>query len=105
MRLSRVARLWAGAFVIWGILLSGVFSSMGGSPGIIQAFRLNSVLNQKLIDLTSIETEIAKIEVEITSLEKNPRAQKHEVRKTLDYINSDKIIFDFSSARTALLRD
>jgi cell division protein FtsB len=105
MRLSRVARLWAGAFIIWGILLSGVFSPMGGSPGIIQAFRLNTVLNQKQIELAAIESEIEKIEVESAHLEKNPRAQEREVRKTLGYVGSDEIIFDFSSARTAVLRN
>lgn len=105
MRIDRVTRLWIGAFVIWGILLTGIFSGMGGSPGIIQSFSLHSILTEKQIELTSIEAEVEKTDAESAILEKSSRAQEKEVRKTLGYVGSDEIIFDFSSSRTALLRD
>jgi cell division protein FtsB len=94
----RASRAWIGVFAVWTLLLSGVLANLVGSPGIIQAFRLRSLLGAKQEQLAKLEADVARIEAEATRLTKSRAAQEREVRRTLSYAASDEIIFDFSAA-------
>lgn len=97
-------RLWIGVFALWLILLSGVFSSLGGSPGILQSLSLRSLLAFKQDELVRIEKSIEEVDAEIERLEKNTVTQEREVRRVLGYAAEDEIIFDFSLSQSAALR-
>lgn len=97
-------RLWLAIFGLWLILLSGIFAGLGGSPGVIQALRLQSLLSQKQTELATLEANVEAIGQESAELEKNPIVQEREIRKVLGYAGPDEIIFDFSLSQSATLR-
>lgn len=92
-------RLWIAVFVVWGIILTGVFAGFFGPPGIVQAVRLRSLLAQKTGKTALIETEIARLDAEIKRLEKSTVAQEREVRRVLGYVGSDELVFDFKETQ------
>jgi cell division protein FtsB len=94
-------RLWFSIFGVWFILLSGLLAHWGGSPGVLQAFRLSSLLSVKQQKVQELEAEVAQLEEESTRLEKSRVAQEREIRRTLGYAAQDELIFDFSSATRA----
>ncbi len=91
-------RVWLVIFGLWALFLSGVLNGFGGSPGIVQAIRLKSLLAAKDGQVKQIETEIQRLEHEASLLEKNRVIQHREIRKVLGYAAANEIIFDFSSA-------
>ena len=101
IHLSRPTKIWIGVFGFWAVLLSGVLNSVGGSPGILQSLRLNSLLQSRQTQLNSLEEEIAQMETEGHHLEKSRLAQEREIRRVLGYAGSDEIIFDFTATQQA----
>jgi hypothetical protein len=99
MRLSP-NQIWIGVFGIWGLILTGAFSSALGSlvgPGVLQAIRLQNLLHSKTVQLDQIQTQINELQSETDLLEKSTVAQQREIRRVLGYAASDEIIFEFSS--------
>lgn len=96
-RMSNLAahRLWLLAFALWACFLSGAFASILGGPGVIQALRLRSLLKSKNTQIQMLENRISQFDGELTRLEKNRINQEREIRRTLGYVASDEIIFEF----------
>ncbi len=97
LRAPRPNTLWLGVFGAWALFLSGAFASFVGSPGIIQAIRLKSLLSSKEAQTSRIRADIAKLQTENQQLEKNKAVQQREIRRVLGYAAPDELIFDFSS--------
>jgi hypothetical protein len=93
-----IHRLWLVLFGCWAVFLSGAVASVVGSPGVIQAVRLHSLLGAKEAQLRDVQTELARLDSERERLEKSRVAQEHEIRRTLGYAAADEIIFDFTAA-------
>lgn len=94
-------RLWLGLFGFWVFLLSGALAPWIGTPGVVQALRLTSLLGMKQAQMASLEGEIQKLESEIRRLDRSRVAQEREIRRSLGYAGSDEIIFDFSASRSS----
>lgn len=92
-----VNQVWIIIFVVWSAFLTGGLAGFVGSPGILQAVRLKSLLKAKNEKVIQSRIELAKIQLEIIDLETNPAAQVREIRKTLGYAAPDELIFDFTS--------
>lgn len=88
---------WTSLFGLWVLLLSGLFASFVGSPGILQQVRLENLLESKKFQLSKLQRELHQLQTEATQLESNRFAQESEVRRVLGYAASDEIIFDFSA--------
>jgi cell division protein FtsB len=89
-------RVWLMVFGLWMIFLSGAFAGIVGSPGIVQAIRLNGLLESKQTQLSLIEEGVLRLQAEMERLDKSRVAQEREIRRTLGYAAPDEIIFDFS---------
>ncbi len=89
---------WLILFCLWLLFLTGLFSSFLGSPGILQAMRLNALFEQRKLQLTVLNDEVQKLESDVEKLEHNRVAQEKEIRKILGYAAKDEIIFDFIPA-------
>lgn len=94
-----IQKVWVLVFLIWGVLLTGVFSFKRGSPGFLQAFRLKQLLLNREDLLHTYESQIQILENERDILEHSPSAQEREIRRVLGYAYSDELIFDFSAAK------
>ena len=92
-----VGRVWAGIFVFWLFALSGVLSNFGGGPGVVQALKLRRLLDLKEAQAIGIESEISSLDTRGSQLGSDSVLQEREIRKTLGYVASDEIIFDFPS--------
>ena len=90
------SKVWVSVFAVWGILLSGVLASFVGSPGVIQAFGLNSLLQSKQEQVESLTHDIKRLQLEAIQLDKNKVVQQREIRRVLGYAAQDEIIFDFT---------
>jgi hypothetical protein len=93
-------QVWLALFGIWGLFLTGIFSTalrgLAG-PGVLQAIRLQNLLHSKNARVEKLQIEINELEAEATLIEKSPLAQKREIRQVLGYAAADEIIFDFST--------
>jgi cell division protein FtsB len=89
-------KVWTGIFTLWGLLLSGVSAGFVGSPGIIQAVRLNSLLHAKETQLMSLQEDLSRLKTEVTGLERSRVVQQREIRRVLGYAAPDEVIFDFT---------
>jgi cell division protein FtsB len=89
-------KAWFAVFSLWGIFLSGILAGFVGSPGVIQAVRLNSLLHAKETQLTELQDELSRIKTEVSGLEKSRVVQQREIRRVLGYAASDELIFDFT---------
>ena len=90
-------RLWIGIFAIWAVFLSGILNNVVGSPGVLQALRLNSFLNSRKVQLTRLQETVQNLQTDAEQLEKSKTAQQREIRRVLGYASPDEIIFDFST--------
>lgn len=98
-------RVWAGIFVFWLFMLSGVGQSFGfGSPGLLQFLRLNALLSDRHAQSAEIDLEITKFEADSSALEKSRVVQEREIRKSMGYVGENEIIFDFSLSSSSALR-
>jgi cell division protein FtsB len=91
------AKVWIGIFCLWGLFLSGWMAGFIGSPGILQAARLNHLLSAKQDQVDELQETIHRLETESVLLEKNRLVQQREIRRVLGYAAPDELIFDFSS--------
>jgi cell division protein FtsB len=85
------------AFLLWGVLLSGIFSPKLGSPGLLQLYRLEKLFDAKKAELSALEVRVESMESQAQRLEKNPLAQEREVRRVLGYVTTDELIIDIKS--------
>ena len=65
-------------FALWAVVLSGIFDQTFSSPGILQALELRGLLEDKQIQVASLEGEIRALEEQIKLLEKNDIAIERE---------------------------
>ncbi len=93
----RVRKAWMAFFGFWILILSGMLYKVVGSPGILQAMRLQSLLRDREQQVAAMETEVRKLDTEKGRLESNQAIQQREIRRTLGYVASDELLFDFSS--------
>ena len=91
-------KLWTSVFALWGMFLTGVAANFVGSPGVIQAVRLNSLLKSKQSIVTRMQEEMKHLQSEAFQLERSRVAQQREIRRVLGYAAADEIIFDFTAA-------
>lgn len=96
-RLSFSSKIWLGLFGCWVLFLSGVLSSWVGSPGLWQAYRLQSLLKENEERKMSVHQEIVKIQTDYNALEKSRAIQLREIRHVLGYVAPGEMIFDFAS--------
>jgi hypothetical protein len=96
--LSMASRFWIGVFSFWLIILTGIFSGVTGSTGLVQAFRLSRLLEMRQNDVNRMQSEIRGLDQDTAKLEKNSVAQEREIRRSLGYVATDEIVYDFSSA-------
>ena len=92
-----LSRLWAGFFLVWALLVSGVLENTFHAPGIFQAIELKKLESERREKMLTVETEIASMQSETENLQKNVALQEREIRKTLGYVAEDEILFDFSA--------
>ncbi len=90
-------KFWLVVFSIWTILLSGAFSSIVGSPGILDWMRLDSLLSEKEKQIAGVESEIERLKSESHLLESSAALQQREIRRVLGYAGKDELIFDFTA--------
>lgn len=91
---------WLLLFGCWSLFLTGFFANFVGSPGILQAVRLDNLLQTKREQLSQLEQELKRLRQEVVQLETNRFAQEKEVRRVLGYAANNELIFDFSSMDT-----
>ncbi len=96
-KISSIHWKWISLFSLWLLFLSGFFASFLGSPGILQAIRLNNLLESKHSQLSVIQNDVNKLQTEAHQLESSRIVQEREVRRILGYAATDEIIFDFSA--------
>lgn len=90
-------KVWASCFSLWALFLSGVFANFVGSPGVIQAIRLKSLLETKQLQVTKLQDELKRLQTEAVQLEKSKVVQQREIRRVLGYAAPEEIIFDFNN--------
>lgn len=88
---------WLIIFGIWMLFLTGSFAKLIGTPGIIQAIRLDNLHQKKERQINELQDQIQGLQTEAEALEKNTYVQKREIRKILGYTSKDEIVFDFSA--------
>jgi cell division protein FtsB len=91
-------KLWTGLFALWGLFLSGVFANFVGSPGVIQALRLQSLLGSKQAQVEQLQNDLIRLQNEAVQLDHGKVAQQREIRRVLGYAATDEIVFDFTHA-------
>ncbi len=96
-----VQRAWLALFGIWTLLLSGVFADFVGTPGLVQWRKLEELYQLKKSEQERLEYELARVQKEIVDLEKDPEAQRREIRRLLGYVAPDEVIFEFPETVTA----
>ena len=89
-------KLWTSVFALWGLFLTGVAANFVGSPGVIQAVRLNSLLKSKQVLVSRMQDEMKHLQFDAVQLERSRVAQQREIRRVLGYAATDEIIFDFT---------
>jgi cell division protein FtsB len=87
---------WAILFGCWLLFLTGIFANFVGSPGILQWMRLRNLYSLKQDQLTHLNDELSKLQMEASQLSSNRIAQEKEIRRVLGYASADEIIFDFT---------
>jgi cell division protein FtsB len=93
-------QVWIAAFSVWGLILTGTLASVLGNlvaPGVLQAVRLQNLLQAKTVQLEKIQAHINDLQSDAELIEKSPITQQREIRRVLGYAASDEIVFEFSS--------
>ena len=99
MRRVRPIHIWATAFSLWAVFLSGILATVVGSPGILQSLRLHSLLTEKQKELSVIRSDLSHLQADAELLEKSSVAQHREIRRVLGYAAPDEIVFDFTGGQ------
>ena len=90
-------RVWLAIFGGWVLLLSGALSPWVGGPGLLQLFRLRSLLGHHQGRLSEVEGQVLSLSSDQVRLERNSATQQREIRRVLGYVRSDEMVFDFSA--------
>jgi len=90
-------RLWLSIFGLWTLLLTGVFNTWFGSPGLVQWARLSLLLSKRQDKIAEVENQIVALSAEQVRLEKSSATQQREIRRVLGYVRQDELVFDFSA--------
>jgi cell division protein FtsB len=94
-----ITRIWIAFFGIWIFFLTGAMASVlgktWGGPGVVQAVRLYSLLQDKKAKLKQVQATVDQLEQESVRLEGNAAVQRREVRRVLGYTAPDELVFDF----------
>jgi hypothetical protein len=90
-------RVWLALFGAWLVLLSGILTPWIGGPGIIQWWRLESLLSQRQERLSEVENQVLALSSEQVRLERSVATQQREIRRVLGYVRADEMVFDFSA--------
>jgi cell division protein FtsB len=93
-------QVWIALFSVWGLILTGTLAGLLGSfvgPGVLQAVRLQNLLQAKNTQLDKIQTHINELQTDAALIEKSPVTQQREIRRVLGYAAADEIVFEFSS--------
>lgn len=77
------------------MLLSGVFPKVTQTPGIVQAVRLNNLLEKKTEDLSQIENRLQSLTKYHKDLQSKKSVQIQAIREILGYVSSDELVFEF----------
>lgn len=93
----RARQLWKLLFVLWLVMISGVFERVGGGPGVIQLVRLKRHLEQRQLEQQRVEADIQRLEQLSGALQSNAALQEREIRRVLGYVAPGELIFDFVS--------
>ena len=93
---SRQPWIWTGLLALWGLFLSGLVSEVTGSPGALQAMRLQDLLKTRTAELSTLEAKVHNLDQDRLRLEQNAAVQEREVRRVLGYAAPGELIFDFS---------
>ncbi len=96
LQIGSIHKKWILIFSLWILFLSGLPANLIGSPGVLQAIRLDYLLNTKRQQLEQAEREARRLQTEASLLETNRYFQLREIRKTLGYAAPDEIVFDLS---------
>lgn len=88
-------KLWLGIFGVWAFVLTGALAGVLGSPGAIQAIRLQNLLHAKVSQLDQLQTQLNELQAQAEGLEKSAIVQQREIRRVLGYAAPDELIFDF----------
>lgn len=91
------ARLWSAILLLWSVLLTGILTPFVGSPGVIQAIRLQDLLDSRQKQVDQLQDQIRDLQLQAEALRDNRVLQQREIRRVLGYAASDELIFDFSS--------
>lgn len=95
-----IQKVWFGVFVIWGLLLSGLFVGMMKTPGVYQLYELRALYAERHEELVRTEARVDELEAQRKRLEDDPLVQEFEIRRILGYVSPDELVFDFSKADT-----
>ena len=89
-------RMWKLFFIVWALLITGLFHAWTKTPGIKQWFELRSLLAERrsLIEHTEKSSNALK-DIE-HQLETNPVAQEREIRRVLGFVDQNEIVFEFT---------
>jgi cell division protein FtsB len=79
--------------------LTGIFSQILGSPGLIQYWELKDLLAQRAGDAQQLELGIQTLAEAQAALENDPITQKREIRRVLGFVGEDEIVFEFSDPK------
>lgn len=90
---------WVLLFCFWMLLLTGSLARFVGSPGIVQAVRLQELLTAKQTELARLQADLRKLRNESEQLESNRWSQVREIRRVLGYAAQDELIFDFTNQK------
>lgn len=93
LRSPAPVKIWIALFAVWVVFISGLI----GSPGVLQAIRLQQLLESKQAQVTQIQSDIRRLQGDASQLEKSRVIQQREIRRVLGYAAQDEIIFDFGS--------
>src|SRR3989338_2942540 len=96
-REKRIHVIWISLLSLWGVFLSGVLSDLTSSPGMLQSWKLRSLLRSRQTELASLESETVRMDQERRKFEENSIVQEREIRRVLGYAAKDELIFDFST--------
>ncbi|MBU6153429.1 MAG: hypothetical protein KGP28_03920 [Bdellovibrionales bacterium] len=89
-------RIWGGFFLVWVVLLSGILDFWVKSPGLKQWIKVNSLLNEKRLEIGETESRTTLLLQISRELQTNSAAQEREIRKVLGYLNEQEAVFEFS---------
>jgi len=82
-------------FILWSLLLTGIFHPNFSPPGLIQAIQLKAFIYEKRKKRIQLQKENISLKKKIQVFKTNPSVQEKEIRERLNYTSKDELIFYF----------